>query len=419
MPIAASCVHAPRVGRDRLAINLKSTMTLPLDRLRRTTDITVALAVLLVTAPVMALASACVFMRGCVIWPVRQHGVGGGVVTRLVSPGTGIWWTRLGFDRWLTWWHVLRGELALVGPRFVPTSEMSDRHKSAPKWIWLLPGSRPGITGPAQRCRDEGVAPFASLRDRVLFDLAQLPRYDDVPPGRLDGLASDGAELARRVARVVSPCRAVGNDYVRFEVPRPWRWSSMTACAWLADAPPEMGSEIDEPAGARVSGWWYPPRSLALWPSPAVGAQWALLRDVADDLETIGERGVRIHREWPNASADEGNDPDDILRIDIPAGLHAIDRLCARLDVLWAPFGEAVPLHLALLAACGYVASTNPDPDDDRLLIELRWNAFEASITVVPGSTSRLTQSTRRSGEHDRATSWSRAWDTTVIEALR
>lgn len=379
-------------------------MSPSLHQLRRVVDVLVASLVLVATTPVVALAVLAALAAGATLRPLRQRGVGGGTLTRWAAVGGAPWWSRFGLDRWPSWWHVLRGELSLVGPRFVSRGEIGPRHVGVPAWLWALPGTRPGLVGPAQRCTDEGVAPFASLRDRVIFDLGRL---DHGRRGRLDGLLADATEVARW-AFGGSRC-AVGNDYVHLEVPSPWRHAQMSAGAWLSDGPATLGPEVDRSDDGRLRGWWYPPRALALSPASATGAQWRLLDELADDLEAVGERGLLVRRRWQGTVEGPIDGPPDVLRVDLSVGLHAIDRLCARLDDVWAGFERSAAPHVALLAACAHVASTAPRGRSERVVVELRWTARELVMLVVPGSASGVRQ--HPSGERERAVAWSRLWD--------
>lgn len=146
-------------------------MSRPYDRVKRGIDIVAAAVLLVVTAPVMAVVAVAILatMGRPVLFRQRRAGRYGRPFTlvkfRSMRPGDpnagtlanvatdGDRLTRLGrvlratsLDELPSLWHVLRGEMSLVGPRPLPV-EYLDRYTPEQRRRHNV---RPGITGLAQ-----------------------------------------------------------------------------------------------------------------------------------------------------------------------------------------------------------------------------------------------------------------------------
>lgn len=137
-------------------------------RLRRALDVSLATALLVATAPLLGLASLLVFLLDGAPVFFWQQRVGEGAhpfrllklrTMRVAADGTGVTTAgdaritalgrvlrRTSIDELPQLWHVLRGEMTLVGPR--PESvELASRY---PLSCRVVLEARPGLTGPAQ-----------------------------------------------------------------------------------------------------------------------------------------------------------------------------------------------------------------------------------------------------------------------------
>jgi lipopolysaccharide/colanic/teichoic acid biosynthesis glycosyltransferase len=149
--------------------------------IKRLFDITFALVGLLLTGPILLLVSALIWLEsgGPVLFRQPRMGTGhhpfvinklrtmtdDGRVTRV-----GRWLRPTGIDELPQLWHVLVGDMSVVGPR----PEVLDR---VPRWDRELPDywarhlMRPGITGWAQV---NGLRGDVSIPERLRYDLQYL-----------------------------------------------------------------------------------------------------------------------------------------------------------------------------------------------------------------------------------------------------
>lgn len=169
-------------------------MSRPYDHVKRAVDIIVSLVLLVVTAPLMAAVAVAILvtMGRPVMFRQRRAGRYGQPFTlvkfRSMRPGDpnagtlgnvatdGERLTRLGrvlratsLDELPTLWHVLRGEMSLVGPRPLPV-EYLDRYTLQQRRRHDV---RPGITGLAQvRGRNR-----LSWDEKLRLDVAYVDSY--------------------------------------------------------------------------------------------------------------------------------------------------------------------------------------------------------------------------------------------------
>jgi len=149
---------------------------------RRLLDVTVAGAALLILLPVLLLVAVAVKAtspgpvlfrqvrvgqdgRVFVLVKFRSMrvGLGGPQVTVGDDPRVtplGRWLRATSVDELPQLWHVLRGEMTLVGPR-PETPALAARYPADSQWVLA---QRPGLTGPAQlQLRDDGALNPAAL----------------------------------------------------------------------------------------------------------------------------------------------------------------------------------------------------------------------------------------------------------------
>jgi len=148
---------------------------------KRLFDIVFATLILLVTAPLLAVVAALIWMEsgGPVLFrqPRMGHGHRPFVIGKLRTMDSDGRVTRVGrmlrptgIDELPQLWHVLTGEMSVVGPR----PEVLDR---VPRWEGELPDywarhlMRPGITGWAQV---NGLRGDVSIPERLHYDLQYL-----------------------------------------------------------------------------------------------------------------------------------------------------------------------------------------------------------------------------------------------------
>jgi lipopolysaccharide/colanic/teichoic acid biosynthesis glycosyltransferase len=168
-------------GRAVLAQEMVARQSRGARAAKRVFDVVFAVLVLVITSPVLAVAAALIWMesggpvlfrqprmghrrRPFVIGKLRTMDGNGRVtrVGRMLRP--------TGIDELPQLWHVLTGEMSVVGPR----PEVLDR---VPRWERELPDywsrhlMRPGITGWAQV---NGLRGDVSIPERLHYDLQYL-----------------------------------------------------------------------------------------------------------------------------------------------------------------------------------------------------------------------------------------------------
>lgn len=151
-------------------------------------EVVLALALLIAVLPVMLLIAVLIAPTGPVLFRQRRVGQAGRVFTIIkfrslpVAPGKAIgplgrFLRAGGFDELPQLFNVLRGEMALVGPRpYVEamTIEGVDYGRLCPAYNERL-RVRPGMTGLAQICGLRGpIRSVAEARARLALDLAYI-----------------------------------------------------------------------------------------------------------------------------------------------------------------------------------------------------------------------------------------------------
>ncbi|MGP4009885.1 sugar transferase [Streptomyces sp. 4N124] len=187
---ALTAVMLLRRPVERRAISGLGCEPIPLSRSRRIVDVAVAMAALLMTAPLMALTAAAIAARGDRPVIERNIRVGqGGYPIRLLRHHRAKTSSRP--SRWLQvvehfprLWNLLRGDLTLVGPKPEPP-EVAARYPQDCRWVFQ---HRPGLIGAvyedtwhletdADRYLAEVVpAQVKVLCERVLFNKRLGPR---------------------------------------------------------------------------------------------------------------------------------------------------------------------------------------------------------------------------------------------------
>jgi lipopolysaccharide/colanic/teichoic acid biosynthesis glycosyltransferase len=149
--------------------------------IKRLFDVGFALTGLLLTAPILALVAALIRLEsgGPVLFrqPRMGHGHRPFVISKLRTmtddgriTRVGRWLRPTGIDELPQLWHVLVGDMSVVGPR----PEVLDR---VPRWdreipdYWARHLMRPGITGWAQV---NGLRGDVSIPERLRYDLQYL-----------------------------------------------------------------------------------------------------------------------------------------------------------------------------------------------------------------------------------------------------
>jgi lipopolysaccharide/colanic/teichoic acid biosynthesis glycosyltransferase len=232
---------------------------------RRVVDLAVSAVALVLVAPLMLLVCLLVLVIDGrpVFFRQRRVGEGGEVfmlykfrTMRLVQGGPAVTAradariTRLGlilrrtsFDELPQLWHVLRGQMTLVGPR-PESEELAARY---PEWCRIVLMTRPGLTGPAQ----------LSYRER-----SAVP-----PPGWTD--------VEQWYLTVLVPLRAAADlEYLRRpRLGQTFRYLGITAlfCVGLID----IGKTVDPPLVPRQRSPQTGPSTTASG-STTIGSQRAL-----------------------------------------------------------------------------------------------------------------------------------------------
>jgi len=132
---------------------------------KRIVDVAGSLVLLLISAPVMALAALAVAVEspGAVLFRQERVGLGGrsfqvlkfrsmrnGQVTRV-----GTWLRHTGIDELPQFVNVCRGEMSVVGPRPLTSQDIERLGWAGPEHDWRL-AAKPGITGLAQLLAGRG-----------------------------------------------------------------------------------------------------------------------------------------------------------------------------------------------------------------------------------------------------------------------
>jgi lipopolysaccharide/colanic/teichoic acid biosynthesis glycosyltransferase len=185
----AAAVEVLVAGRGRLARASK-----------RLTDVVLAAAGLAIAAPLLVLLALLIRLDSAGPVLYRQIRLGrrqrpfvitklrtmddAGRVTRL-----GRWLRPMGIDELPQLWHVLRGQMSIVGPRPEEPYRAERFARELPDY-WVRHVVRPGITGWAQV---NGLRGHVSIAERLRFDLQYLASW---------GLALDGRILLQTVGAV-------------------------------------------------------------------------------------------------------------------------------------------------------------------------------------------------------------------------
>jgi lipopolysaccharide/colanic/teichoic acid biosynthesis glycosyltransferase len=178
MAVIASSPRRRGSARDDESTSLLSSESLRVGAIRRLLDLTVSGIVLLLLTPLLVVIALLVLVTDGrpVLFKQRRVGEGGKVFMLYkfrsmrtmangpaVTAGADARITRLGavlrrtsIDELPQLWHVLRGQMTLVGPR--PESE--ELAAGYPESCRILLQARPGLTGAAQlRYREESAVP--------------------------------------------------------------------------------------------------------------------------------------------------------------------------------------------------------------------------------------------------------------------
>lgn len=171
---------------------LTSPTAIRLSPARRALDVAVALTLLVLLAPLLALLALLVRATGGppVLFRQRRTGAGGGEFTLYkfrsmrednagpqVTGGadprvtrTGRVLRRLSLDELPQLWNVLRGDMTLVGPR-PEIPDLARRYPPEHQWVFR---HRPGLTGPCQLLSRAHAARLDGHRDPEAYYLTVL-----------------------------------------------------------------------------------------------------------------------------------------------------------------------------------------------------------------------------------------------------
>ncbi len=290
--------------------------------------------------------------------------------------------TRL--EGWPQLLNVWRGEMSLVGPRAVDPECLATilRSVSAPARRRLaLRSVRPGVFGSGPRRPPGCACPFTALRDRVLFDLPWDGDWSDEPRGPGADVAALTGDLRGWLARP----RASGNELVRWDLPRRFEHLPLDPRdVPRLTAPPAL--EVEDDASG-VTAFWYPHRGDGLEVPERGRFDMALVDELADDVHHERDRGLVVERGLARAG-----DPEhvDRLVIELPAGLHAIERVCAALHPIWSQLAPrardgahfAWDLHVLLLESAAFVARLGPS-GQERIAVEVRVHHDRVALRVA------------------------------------
>ncbi len=187
----------------------RPTIGAPPSSAQRALDITVSFVLLLLLFPLLALLAVAVKLSspGPILYRQARIGQGGRPFqlfkfrSMRMAPGpavtargdpritrVGAFLRRTSLDELPQFWHVLRGQMTLVGPR-PDTVDLAARYPDDCRWVLQ---HRPGLTGPAQLELRDATAIEADVTDIEQYYLTQLvPRR----------VALDATFLSQRTVR--------------------------------------------------------------------------------------------------------------------------------------------------------------------------------------------------------------------------
>jgi lipopolysaccharide/colanic/teichoic acid biosynthesis glycosyltransferase len=400
-----------------------------IDRAKRCLDLASAVCALGVLAPLFPVLAVLIKLesRGPVLASRRFVGAADDdiidpvPVIRVprfrVSEGDGGELTRVGrvlrcthLEGLPAFWSVLRGQMSLVGPRPLDPELAGRLVREVPACMEPLARVKPGVFAPAPTTarRDDESSLFGLAREKVMVDLAYaarlagMRRAHEVLAGDLDIVGRSlfrGRSLGRFTRRA---CR--GNELIRIDYPRRMRQVQADARRLARRRPGTLGAEVTA-TDDTVTAWWYPPRGDALDLGPSRARSRG--RRATPRARRVTSRGSPIATEVLCDEAEWEHGPDgrterlmlarrlapplggsagtDVIRIELPAGLHDVHLLCEHLVPIWAALAPrsddphfAAGMGLLLLDGLQRIAADCGC--EDRLVVENRLSDRRAAL---------------------------------------
>ncbi|MHC4845029.1 MAG: hypothetical protein ACYTCU_02595 [Planctomycetota bacterium] len=296
--------------------------------------------------------------------------------------------------------------MSLVGPRPLDPELAGRLARELPACMEPLARVKPGVFAPAPAGtsprREDERSLFGLAREKVMVDLryaarlAGMRRAHEVLAGDLDIV---GRSLLRgRALRRFSRRACRGNELIRIDYPRRLVQVQADPRRLAMRRPGTLGAEVTR-SDAGVTAWWYPPRGDALDLGGVRGRRARALRG-ARRVSPMGTEILCDEAEWdhgPDGRTERlmlarrlappfaGPAGTDVIRIELPAGLHDVHLLCEHLAPVWAALAPrsddphfAAGMGLLLLDGLQRIATDCGC--DDRLVVEHRLSDRRAAL---------------------------------------
>ena len=159
-------------------------------------------------------------------------------------------------------WNVLKGDMSLVGPRPETPHFVEQLSDQLPVYRERVSGVKPGITGMAQvHCEDDGSF-FASLREKIYYDmlygatLMRMRRW-------YEPMLFDIGVVLKTLHRLFDLRKKIENDVIRIELPRYFELLDFDPKVLAHNTPQNVRLEVLNNNPDKITVWWYLPRTRA------------------------------------------------------------------------------------------------------------------------------------------------------------
>ncbi len=275
-------------------------------------------------------------------------------------------------------WNVLRGEMSLVGPRPETPHFVAKLSEQLPVYRERVAGVKPGISGMAQiHCEDDGSF-FASLREKIYYDLlygANLMRMRHW----YEPIILDVGVILKTLHRLVDLRKTIDNDVIRIELPRQLEQLNLAPEALAGNTPYGIRAEVLNSNPDKITVWWYLPRTRVELPPDRDYLGVHLMRRLSDTMtygrdvdgkgadqllmvKLLGNAcltdlaGARVERHAPSEScANRPPEPPlpasghaDIIKLEVPSKVQYIPKVEEFLAPIWERLSNSsTDLHFA------------------------------------------------------------------------